>query len=213
MGSALTNLPATAPLLFDLGGVIVDIRRQNCIEAFQRLGFQDIAQFLGDYGQQGPFLLVEEGAISPDEFRNIIRRHIPTSVTDQQIDDAFNAFIVGIPLHRLQALRRLRQDGHPTYVISNTNKIMWESSLKRAFEQEGLRCADYFDGIVTSFEAKCCKPAPGIFNQVVERFHINPAETIFFDDSLDNCKAAEALGFKAVHVPEGTEFTDLLSCR
>ncbi len=46
-------------LLFDLGGVIVDIRREDCVEAFEKLGFADIADYLGDYGQKGPFLLVE----------------------------------------------------------------------------------------------------------------------------------------------------------
>ena len=41
-------------LLFDLGGVIVDIRRQNCVDAFLQLGFSDIEAYLGEYGQKGP---------------------------------------------------------------------------------------------------------------------------------------------------------------
>jgi len=197
-------------ILFDLGGVIIDIRRQDCEEAFRKLGFADIGNFLGDYGQKGPFLLIEEGKITPDEFRAEVRRHIPANVTDTQIDDAFNAFIIGIPLQRLKALRRLRTEGHKLYVVSNTNPIMWHQSIKRAFEQEGLSMADYFDGIVTSFEAKCCKPARQIFDKVVADFGVNPAETVFFDDSEANCRKGAALGFRAVHIPPGQDFTDLL---
>lgn len=197
-------------LLFDLGGVIVDIRRQRCVEAFEALGFSDINEYLGDYGQKGAFLALEEGAISPEEFRAEIRRHIPRPVTDEEIDTAFNAFITGIPLHRLESLRRLRSQGHRLFVVSNTNAIMWHSSLARAFAQEGGDVNTYFDGVVTSFEAGCCKPDERIFRLCCERFGIKPETTVFFDDSAANCAKASSLGFKAVHVPEGTEFTELL---
>lgn len=198
------------PILFDLGGVIVDICRTDCEAAFRSLGFADISEYLGDYGQKGPFLLIEEGKITTAEFRRQVRAHIPHEVTDGQIDHAFNTFIKGIPPHRLRALRELRRQGHRLYVISNTNPLMWETSLKDAFAQEGLTVNDYFDGIVTSFEAKCCKPDPAIFRKVVEEFGINPSETIFFDDSEANCRIAAGLGFRAVHVPHGKEFIDLI---
>lgn len=197
-------------LLFDLGGVIVDIHREDCVAAFQKLGFADIADYLGDYGQKGPFLLIEEGKITPAEFRDEMRRHIPGEVSDGQIDDAFNAFITGIPRHRLEALRQLRGRGLKLYVISNTNPIMWQQSLKREFEQEGMKREDYFDGIVTSFEAGCCKPERAIFDKVVADFGVVPEETVFFDDSADNCRKGAALGFRAVHVPPGSEFIDLM---
>ena len=200
-------------ILFDLGGVIVDIRRQDCIDAFQKLGFTDIADYLGDYGQSGFFLGIEDGSLTPEEFRAQLRRHIPGEVSDAQLDDAFNAFITGIPLQRLQALRRLRAEGWKLYVVSNTNPIMWDQSLRREFEKEGNTREDYFDGIVTSFEAKCCKPGRAIFDKVTADFGINPAETIFFDDSQANCSIGASLGFQAIHVPPGLEFIDLMPGR
>lgn len=196
--------------LFDLGGVIVDIRRENCVEAFRRLGFDDISDYLGDYGQKGVFLSLEEGKTTPEEFRAAVRRHIPGDVTDARIDEAFNAFIIGIPRHRLEALKRLRAEGHRLYVISNTNPIMWESSLKDAFAQEGGDVNSYFDGVVTSFDAGVCKPDPAIFRLCCVRFGIKPEETVFFDDSSANCEEATKLGFRAVHVSPGSEFADLI---
>lgn len=199
--------------LFDLGGVIIDIRRQDCVDAFRRLGFGDIGDYLGDYGQKGVFLALEEGKVTPEEFRAELRRHLPADVTDSQIDAAFNAFITGIPLSRLQALRRLRAEGHKLYVISNTNPVMWDASIKDAFAQEGGDINTYFDGVVTSFEAGVCKPDPAIFALCCSRFGIKPEETVFFDDSAANCEAASRLGFHAVHVPPGKEFSDMLPCR
>ena len=199
--------------LFDLGGVIIDICRHNCVEAFKRLGFEDIEDYLGDYGQKGVFLELEEGKVSADEFRAEVRTHLPAGVTDCQIDEAFNAFITGIPLPRLEALRRLRSEGHKLYVISNTNPVMWESSIKAAFAQEGGDINTYFDGVVTSFEAGVCKPDPGIFELCFRKFGIRPEETIFFDDSAANCDSASRLGLHTVHLSPGQEFSSMLSCR
>lgn len=196
-------------LLFDLGGVIMDIRRENCEEAFRQLGMADIGEYLGDYGQKGPFAALEEGKISEEEFRAEVRKHIAREVSDEEIDRAFNRFLTGIPVRRLEELRKLRGK-YKLYMLSNTNSIMWRQDIAEAFRQEGLTVDDYFDGIVTSFEAKCCKPAPGIFNRVVEKFGIRPEETVFFDDSKANVEAAAKLGFATRHVAPGLEFYEIL---
>lgn len=197
-------------LLFDLGGVIMDIRRKNCEAAFRRLGMNDIDRFLGDYGQKGPFLKLEEGKITEEEFREEVRRHIPEDVDDAAIDNAFNQFLVGIPLRRLQELRKLRER-FGIYLLSNTNSIMWNSRIAEEFRQEGLQLHDYFDGTVTSFEEKCIKPDAEIFERVVSKLGIQPEETLFFDDSQANVDAAAALGFNIMHVAPGKEFYDLIA--
>jgi putative hydrolase of the HAD superfamily len=197
-------------LLFDLGGVIMDIRRQDCEEAFRNIGMANIADFLGDYGQSGPFAELEDGSINSEQFRAEVRKHIDREVSDAQIDYALNRFLVGIPLHRLQELRNLRKRGYKVFLLSNTNPIMWDNDIDRWFRQEGLSINDYFDGMVTSFEAKCYKPGERIFKHTVEKFNIIPAETLFLDDSAANTAAAAKLGFQTLTVTPGTEFYDLL---
>lgn len=196
-------------LLFDLGGVIMDIRRENCEQAFRELGMECIGDYLGDYGQKGPFAELEEGMIIEQEFRDRVRALIPREVTDEEIDRAFNRFLTGIPVKRLEELRRLRKD-YRLYLLSNTNSIMWRQDIAKYFRQEGRELDDYFDGIVTSFEAKCCKPDPAIFRRVTDKFGILPEETVFFDDSKANVEAAAKLGFGTRHVAPGTEFYELL---
>ena len=197
-------------LLFDLGGVIIDIERQNCVDAFSSLGLQNPGSYFGDYAQTGIFKQIEDGSINVDTFHRELHKVLPDNVSDYQIDNAFQKFITGIPVARLQALRKLRCDGYGIFVLSNTNPIMWRGIIANEFGKEGLRREDYFDGIVTSFDAKALKPDPAIFEYAIENLAIDPAETLFFDDSASNVEAAKALGLNAVHVVPGTEFTDYL---
>jgi putative hydrolase of the HAD superfamily len=188
----------------------MDIEKMNCVAAFERIGLKDALSYFGEYSQQGPFEALEGGTITADEFHSQMRAVIDGAVTDEAIDAAFNAFLTGIPAQRLADLRRLRQL-YKIYLLSNTNSIMWNSKIADEFTKEGRRREDYFDGIVTSFEAKALKPKPEIFDYAAKTLGINPAETLFLDDSLANCEAARALGWNAEQVAVGSEFIDILS--
>lgn len=197
-------------LLFDLGGVIIDIERMDCVRAFERLGLPDAESFFGDYVQKGAFAALESGEIGAEAFREELRGLIGRHVSDQELDNAFCQFLTGLPVERLQALRELRKE-YGVYVLSNTNPIMWNSRIKHLFEQEGREREDYFDGIVTSFEAKVMKPDAGIFDYAARTLGIRPEETLFLDDSTSNVAAAEALGWRGAHVPPHTEFSTILN--
>ncbi len=184
-------------LLFDLGGVIMNLDRDRCVRAFEALGMRDADEFLGVYGQKGAFLALERGDIDADEFRREIRPLFDREVTDEEIDSAFNQFLTGIPQERLRALRQLRKR-YGVYLLSNTNPIMMNGFIAEQFRQEeGMEMKDYFDGVVASYVAKCYKPDREIFDYACEKCGIKPEETLFFDDSQANVDAARALGFYA----------------
>lgn len=197
-------------LLFDLGGVIIDIKRQNCVDAFEALGLENPDSYFGEYAQTGIFMQIEDGSIDTETFHRELARKLPPHVSSAQIDAAFQQFIIGIPAHRLHALRKLKHDGYNIYLLSNTNPVMWNGIIESEFRKEGLDRQSYFDGMVTSFEARAAKPDPEIFRYTIEKLGINPAETLFFDDSQANVDAAIALGFNAVLVEPGTEFTQYI---
>lgn len=194
-------------LLFDLGGVIMDIERQRCVDALIRLGMNDAGTFLGDYVQAGPFLELENGDISATRFRNEIRSRVAAPLTDFQIDDAMNRFLIGIPARRLAQLRHLRQK-YQIYMLSNTNPIMFYSKIQECFEQEGHDINYYFDGIITSFQSHASKPDAKIFQNAIDTLKIKPEETLFFDDSEKNLEAARKFGFQTYLVEPGHEFFD-----
>lgn len=196
-------------LIFDLGGVIIDIKRDNCVAALTELGMKNANDFLGDYIQKGPFLLMENGSISAAQFREEMRKYISNAVTDEQIDQALGKFLIGIPVERLRMLEDLHTR-FKTYVLSNTNPIMWDQGIKQFFESDGHNREYYFDGIVTSFNAKCVKPNKEIFMYAIEHLGIDPRESVFFDDSIHNTEAAEKLGFNTVYVSAGKNILDLV---
>lgn len=188
----------------------MDLDRDRCVRAFERLGMKDADDFLGVYGQKGAFLALESGEIDADEFHAQVRPMIDReNVSDEEIDAAFNEFLIGIPIHRLESLRELRRD-YKVYLLSNTNPIMVNGKIAEEFRKEGREMADYFDGIFTSYEAKCCKPGKAIFDYTEKVGGLNPSETLFFDDSQSNVDAARSYGFNSVLVRPGDEFTTLL---
>ena len=197
-------------LLFDLGGVIIDIKRQDCVDAFEAIGLKNADSYFGLYSQEGIFKAIEDGSLDVNGFHRAMHEKLPADVTDSQIDDAFQRFITGIPVRRLEALRHLRDKGFRLYLLSNTNPVMWNDIIAKEFRKEGREREDYFDGIVTSFTAKALKPSPEIFEYTCRTLGIRPEETLFFDDSAANTRAAAALGFATATVEPGTEFTDYL---
>lgn len=201
-------------LLFDLGGVIMNIKRDNAVKALADLGMENVDRLLGDYVQNGIFRSLEEGNISPREFIHAVRNYFPDygrGINDKQICDAFMQFLTGIPVHRLRALDKLHRD-YPIYMLSNTNIIMWEGRIKEDFKADGHDIDYYFDGIVTSFEAHSVKPDSGIFRYALEHLPINAATTLFLDDSKENLAASARFGFQTLHVPTDTDFTQILPC-
>lgn len=195
-------------LMFDLGGVIMDIKRDNAVKALTRLGMTNVEEFLGDnYSQKGAFLALERGEITVNEFHEEIRRYIPEGVSDDEIDTALCKFLIGIPVKRLRELRELRGK-YKIYMLSNTNMMMWHRFILPEFKKDGHDIDYYFDGVVTSFSVHAYKPEAAIFDAAVSRLGIKPGETVFFDDSPANVAASEQLGFHGVVVEPGTEFID-----
>jgi 2-haloacid dehalogenase len=79
------------------------------------------------------------------------------------------------------------------YALTNWSAETFPVALNR---YEFLK---WFDGIVMSGEEKTRKPFPEIYKILLDRFNIDPAETIFIDDSLRNIKGAEAIGIRGIH--------------
>ena len=197
-------------LLFDQGGVIVDIKRDRCLDEMRKLGMDHPELLIGLYKQEGPFFALENGDITLDQFHDALRPLMPAGVSDEYMDHAFSSFIVGIPLHRLVALRELRKR-YKTFILSNTNPLMFEGVIARGFAQEGMDVNTYFDGVTVSYKAHSCKPDRKIFEYAISTMGIVPQETLFFDDGQENLDVAAQLGFRTALVEPGVEFMDIIT--
>lgn len=191
-------------VIFDLGGVIIDLDRNAAARALVDLGIVEADRLLGEYEQKGLFLLLEEGQISDSELYDALLALCTPGTTCTDIRNAFERFLIGIPVERLRKIEEIRKAGYKTFVLSNTNPIFYNVWIAEAFRQDGKTINDYFDGIVASFQEQVCKPNPKIFENLLNRYHLKANETIFLDDSSANCAAAEALGIHTVTItPDG----------
>lgn len=196
-------------IVFDLGGVIIDLRRDHAVEALRILGLDNADELLGLYRQEEPFLGLETGRLTAGEFYDLLRP-LCGGATDVEMAEAFSRFLVGIPVARLRRLRELREAGYRLYVLSNTNPVMYHGWISNAFRAEGLSINDYFDGIVVSFEELTCKPDTALFGRVLTRYRLEGNETLMLDDSEANCRGAREAGMQALRVG-GTSADDMLA--
>lgn len=197
-------------LLIDLGGVLINLDRQRCIENFKRLGFQNVEELLTANELTGIFLEHEKGLITSADFRNGIREIMGKVVSDKQIDVAWNSFLVDIPTYKLDLLLKLREK-YVVYLLSNTNEIHWKWVCKNAFPYRTFKAEDYFEKAYLSFEMGMTKPEPEIFKAVLEDAGIEAHETFFIDDSAINCQAAQQLGISTYTAKAGEDWSHLFT--
>lgn len=186
-------------VIFDLGGVIIDLRRDLAVEAYQALGLKNADEYLGLYRQEEPFLGLETGRLTEAEFFEIMRP-LCHGASDTAMADAFTRFLAGIPAERLERLLQLRGKGLKVFALSNTNPVMYNGWIARAFRSAGLSINDYFDGIVVSFQELTCKPDVEIFSRLLRRYGLEAGNTLMLDDSEANCEAARRAGMKAARI-------------
>lgn len=196
-------------LIFDFGGVLINIDRTAWRTAFQQLGIDSIHEnALEDYQQKELYRQLESGNISTAAFRASMRRLTEQSLTDQQIDSAWIAMLTDIPAYKLNWLLKLRKQYH-IMLLSNTNCIHWQWAVQNRFRYKGHEMDDFFDRIYLSYELHMQKPDVEIFKYVLNDSMIEADETFFIDDSPANCKAAEAIGIHTYCCPAGSDWTFL----
>ncbi|MDE6341378.1 MAG: HAD family phosphatase [Muribaculaceae bacterium] len=197
-------------VIFDLGGVIINLDRDRAVEALTELGLENADDLLGLYGQKEPFYGLETGERSTADFFDLLRGQMHPGTTDRDITHAFNRFLVDLPAERLAMLRRMRMAGFRIFMLSNTNPVMYNTWIAEAFRQEGGTVNDYFDGIVASFQELTCKPDIHIFQTLMCRYGLSPSETLMLDDSEKNCVAAAEAGAHAFRIGS-TKDDDMLA--
>ena len=180
-------------LIIDFGGVIINLTRNRCVEAFESFGVPDVRDCI--LNSKDLFMQIEMGTITSAEFRDGIRHLTQQRLTDEQIDAAWIAMLDDIPAYKLDLLMDLRSR-YNTMLLSNTNEIHWQWAEKNSFAYKGHHAEDFFGKIYLSYELNMVKPNADIFEYVLKDAGIDPEETLFLDDAVPNCRTAEALGIR-----------------
>lgn len=197
-------------LIFDMGGVVF---LQDSAEAFRRFreAGVDPAQYMGDYGQRGFFLDLEEGRIGRDEFcRRMAEAAGRSVVPPDEAMHCWMGFVTGVPAERLSALLELKEKYH-VCLLSNTNPFVMSYMRSAAFSGDGHGIAHYFHSLFCSYELRACKPGAEIFRKALAADGMRAGECIFVDDSAKNVAAAESVGMRGLHVATNADWREPLA--
>jgi len=205
----MKNYKNITTLIFDLGGVLCDLDIDRCILNFKQLGLENFEHYLNNFGQSGFFMQLEKGLITAAEFRNEVRTLTSKPLTDTQINEAWNSFLVGIPTKKLDLIIELRKKFR-VVLLSNTNIIHFPDTVARFFNFNGMSTSDYFDKCYLSYEMKMAKPNEEIFNALLEAEQVSANECLFLDDGQKNIEQAAKSGIQTYLVKAGEDLSWLV---
>lgn len=197
-------------IIFDFGGVVIDIDEQLTINEFAKLGVEDISkanspEFIEIVGK------FEKGIITPDIFRNKLRDYLDLSATDQEIDDAWNALLFDIPQERLAVIEKVKKN-YNIFLLSNSNEIHYDLYLRDLQLRFGYNeFAELFHQAYFSFDLHLSKPDSEIYEFVMYQEDLKPEETLFIDDKPENIEAAKKLGFQTYQLIKPERIRDIFT--
>jgi putative hydrolase of the HAD superfamily len=184
-------------IIFDYGNVIYDIDFSLAQKAWTALGITNIESFYGHGQQSALFDAFDKGEITAAQFRDQIRLAVNNDkLTDEQIDTAWNSMLLGIQPGIHELLLQLKAK-YRTFLLSNNNAIHYNhimGQLKREYNFEGND--HLFEKVYYSHFMGMRKPNANIFEFVLNDAKLNPAETLFIDDSPQHLATAQKLGIQ-----------------
>ncbi len=187
-------------LIFDLGGVIIDLDVSKTHKAFAKLVGCPVDDLKEEIGQQAFFNEYEKGLLSDTEFRASLQSFLKRPVLDSQLDVAWNAMLLSIAKEKYALLQSLKNEYH-TLLLSNTNNIHLMEVNRTVEKDTGYPSMDFFfHKAYYSHLMKMRKPEPEIFLHVLNENNLKPTETLFLDDNLENIKSASSLGIQTIHI-------------
>ena len=187
-------------IIFDLGGVILDIDYNLTIKEFRNLGIKDAEVLYSKSSQIKLFDELEKGNIPEKDFYSAIREIGKTELSDDKIKKAWNALLIGLPIENVNLLEELKPN-YRLFLLSNTNIIHEKAYRQMITEEYGSFIFDeLFEKMYLSHHLHMRKPDLKIFNYVLDDAGINPAETIFIDDSPQHIEAGKKVGINCIHL-------------
>lgn len=195
-------------LIFDLGGVILNIDFSKTNEAFHALGLPNFSDHISQHHITDLFLDYETGQIDDVDFIDRVAALAETPLPKDKVVDAWNALLLDFPAERIQLLKKLKSK-YRTFLLSNTNSIHLQEYQKRLMKEQGVYLEDLFEKTYYSHVVKLRKPHAEIFELVLNENGLVPHETLFIDDTYSNFAEAKKLGIQVYHLHHGTSISDI----
>jgi len=188
-----------------MGGVLVDVHRDRAVRHFKAIGVSDAEMLIDHYHHKGLFFDFEHGDMDTAEFCRLLSLHAGKTILQEAIEKAWRTIIDPPQVYKLDYLQELRKT-HKLILLTNNNPVIFSWACSPEFTQTGILLPDYFDKTYVSYQLKCMKPNPKMYRMLIADSGINPAETLFIDDSALNIQSAREFGFLVLHVENGSDW-------
>ena len=198
-------------VIFDFGGVLFEIDYHAPVREFKKIGFENFDEMYTQASQTDLFDRLETGKISNEEFFNTIHSYCP-SATRGQVEQAWNSILTRILPEKVLLVKRVKELGMRTFLLSNTNAIHvaeFEKMIETGYGLELFK--SHFEKVYYSNEIGIKKPYPETFLQVCEWHQLDPSETLFIDDSIQHVEGAKKAGLQVEHLKPGHELEQIVA--
>lgn len=181
-------------LLFDLGGVIIDIDFDRVFQAWAEKSALSTDELKAKFSQDTAYKAQEIGKIDSREYCASLRNTLGLELSDDDILDGWNRIFIGMIPGIAQLLQTLSQK-IPIYCFTNTN-----DTHRQEWQKNWGHELTYFNDIFISSNIGLRKPDKAAFDYVVQKIGTVPNKVLFFDDSIENIIGAKQAGLSTVHV-------------
>jgi putative hydrolase of the HAD superfamily len=195
-------------IIFDLGGVIMDIDVKQTLQAFSELGLKNVHEYFGHGFAASFFSEHESGKISDEEFLIEIKKLLGGEIPDEAVIGAWNALLLRFPPERIALLDELKSR-YRLFLYSNTNAIHKEKFSEIYRNSYPGNLDDHFEKAYYSHELGHRKPDLAGFELIIRENRLDPKKTLFVDDALMNVEGAIKTGLKGLYLPPGLFITDI----
>ena len=197
-------------IIFDLGGVLLDLDYNKTTEAFIALGYRQFGNLFSQYKVSPVFEAFETGRISEGDFLEHLSSMSPSPVSHQQIIIAWNAMMLDYRTATLPILEEL-SGKYNLYLLSNTNSIHYRFFREIFTRDTGKATIDvYFRKAWYSHKIGLRKPYKETFEFALKEGKMEAGETLFIDDSINNIEGAARLGIKTHLMLAGEGIGDII---
>jgi len=196
-------------IIFDLGGVILNIDYQSTRKAFEKAGIANFNDMYSQAAADDLFDDLETGKIAPAEFYKKLNERAGVQLTESDIRQAWNAMLLDFREESLAHISSLKSK-YKLYLLSNTNHIhlVAFNDIYRSKHRD-IPFADHFIKAYYSCEMGLRKPNADIFEFVLAENQLDPSTTVFIDDSVQNIATAKAVGLQTILLEAGQKIEDL----
>ncbi len=194
-------------LIFDFGGVIINLDYSKPVDEFKKLGILDSKKLYSKKEQTKLFDNLECGQISDENFLNEIRKKSNTNDLEL-IRKAWNSILLNIPDERVSLLKKLSSK-YKIFLLSNTNSIHLREIISSYGEKKWKNFISIFNEVYFSNQIGMRKPNENIFFYIINKNKLDVSKTLFIDDSPQHIKTAKKIGFKTYHLADKEDITSL----